>query len=539
MEYKITASDKYLKIPVWAGRQEESLEIFIAGEKRFEFRVPLCGDEDGECDYYSYLNVNDAIGQTILFRGNFPQRFFEQICTSTERDERPIARPLLHYTAPRGWINDPNGLVYHDGVYQLYYQYNPMNTAWQNMSWGHAVSRDLLHFAYKGEVLYPDENGAAYSGCGLVNERGLLGLPKDALLFFYTAAGGNDPWSKDADFTQRLAYSTDGGETLVKVPEPVLKKIAMDSRDPKIFWHEETNAYVMVLWIQGNEFGIFRSENLKDWAESSRIVLKDAWECPDLFPLALDGKNIWVFMSADGFYFLGDFDGYTFHTDGVQRRAYMTGLPYAAQTYSGTGDRVIAVPWLRTHNTGKLYTGMMGLPRELGLVRRGSEILLTLLPVREYEQAKQSYPLEEQALDGQPLNERPLDGQPLDERPLDGQPLNERPLEEQTGKEQAAYLAEEAAAEIALRPCEGEVITIRFFSHEMQIRENVIFYRTERTVIPEGIEDIHILIDRGILEIYANSGTRNVYYETDLDDLKGKIAIRGCQNQAKLFIWRP
>ena len=111
---------------------------------------------------------------------------------------------------------------------------------------------------------------------------------------------------------------------------------------------------------------------------------------PDLFRLACGDESIWVFTSADGFYYLGQFDGYKFRTDGVQHRAYITNLPYAAQTYSGVEDRVISVPWLRTHNAGKLYTGMMGLRRELSLVKRNGKILLSLLPVREYEETKET-----------------------------------------------------------------------------------------------------------------------------------------------------
>ena len=144
----------------------------------------------------------------------------------------------------------------------------------------------------------------------------------------------------------------------------------------------------MVLWLEGNEFGIFRSENLKDWKMTDSFILDEAWECPDLFKLDCEGTPVWVFTSADGFYYFGDFDGYSFSTDGVQRKAYMTRLPYAAQTYSNTPGRVISIPWLRTRNVGKLYTGMMGIPRELSAVKRNGEKLLSLVPVREYNENK-------------------------------------------------------------------------------------------------------------------------------------------------------
>ncbi len=505
MEYNMEVKQKYLGIPVYAEEQEEMLEIFDGEEKLFEFQVPVCKDgTDRKCDYYSYLNVSRYGGRRLSLRGNFPEAFFGEFCQTDSDMQEPLARPLIHFTAQRGWINDPNGLVYHNGRYHLFFQYNPMNTRWQNMSWGHAVGEDLLHFRQVEDALYPDEHGTVYSGCGIVNERGLLGLPEDALLFYYSAAGGMNQWSKGKEFTQRIAYSTDEGETLVKLPEEAIGVIEQDTRDPKIFWHEETKAYIMALWICENKFGFFRSENLKDWKMTDSIVLKEAWECPDLFCLECEGEPIWVFMSADGFYYLGQFDGYKYRTDGVQRKAYITNLPYAAQTYSGIEDRVISVPWLRTHNAGKLYTGMMGIPRELGLVKRGKDILLSLLPVREYEETKETAAEFTLGEDGFCLE-----------------------------------TDEDAVTEIVLDLTENKNISMRFYNQELSIRDRMIFCREERTSLPEAIEDIHILIDRGVLEIYANNGTLNVYYETDSDVLCGKIEIKGGKGKGRICTWKP
>lgn len=389
-------------------------------------------------------------------------------------------------------------------MYHLYFQYNPMNTQWQNMTWGHATGRDLLHFGQMDNVMYPDKDGTIYSGCGLVNERGLLGLPKDALLFFYTAAGDMNHWSKGKAFVQKIACSTDGGATVTKLPEPAIGVLGQDSRDPKIFWHEDTQAYVMVLWIRENEFGIFRSENLKDWVQSDSFTLEGGWECPDLFRLSCEGKPVWVFTSADGFYWLGEFDGYHFRTDGVRKNAYVTRFPYAAQTYSGVEGRVISVPWLRTANAGRPYTGMMGLPRELGLVRQGDELLLTMVPVREYENTKKA---EREFIWG----------------------------EEAFSMENQ----EESVVEIEMRPQESGRISVHFFGQELDIRGKVIFYKGERTILPESLEDIHIIVDREILEIHINGGIRNIYYETNLDELRGEIKIEGGQGTGKIFVWRP
>ena len=188
----------------------------------------------------------------------------------------------------------------------------------------------------------------------------------------------------------------------------------------------------------------------------------------------------------------------------MQHRAYITNLPYAAQTYSGVEDRVISVPWLRTHNAGKLYTGMMGLGRELSLVKRNGKILLSLLPVREYEETKET--AAEFALGD--------DGFVLE-------------------------MERDAVTEIILEPTDAKSISMQFFGQEMAIRDKMIFCGEERTPLPEKIEDIHILIDRGILEIYANHGTMNVYYETDLDVLCGKIVIKGGKGTGRICTWKP
>ena len=158
----------------------------------------------------------------------------------------PEERPCYHVTGGSGWINDPNGLIYSEGKYHLYFQHNPVDVNWGNMSWGHAESTDLLHWVQKEDVMFPDENGTMFSGCAILNERGLLGLPKDTPVFFYTVAGSASEWSKGKKFVQRIAYSTDQGETLTKIEENVLEHIEADNRDPKVYWHEEKQLYYMV-----------------------------------------------------------------------------------------------------------------------------------------------------------------------------------------------------------------------------------------------------------------------------------------------------
>lgn len=291
--------------------------------------------------------------------------------------------PLIHFAPEFGWINDPNGLVVHDGIYELYYQCNPQGIEWGNMTWGHARSTDLIHWEECEPVLRPDENEMMYSGCGLRNEREALHFPGDALIFYYTAAYHNWIDPSKTRFTIRLAYSLDGGNTLIKTGEPVLESLYPDNRDPKVFWHEESGAYIMVLWLHNNDFGIFRSEDMEQFTLSQRLTLPGGYECPDLFALPVihertgeSAEKKWVFWTADGTYFVGSFDGYRFVSEQPGRKANsMNSLPYAAQTFSGT-EEILSISWLCTKCVGLRTTGAMSLPRVLSLVRDGESYLL-------------------------------------------------------------------------------------------------------------------------------------------------------------------
>ncbi len=382
---------EYLYIPICPGREERRLEIFLRGEeeeaqKIYEFMVPVDGDASGEyvCDFYAEIPVRQYRGRELLLCGDFPPAFEEAILLSEKRQVVSGERPVIHFTAGSGWTNDPNGLIYADGVYHLYFQYNPFNTIWNNMSWGHAVSGDLLHWRQEDTVLFPDGSGTVFSGCAIPNDRELLGLPKEALLFFYTAAGGSNAWSRGAEFTQKIAYSLDGGSTLSKMEKPCLPTVCRENRDPKVYWHEESQAYVMALWLEENDFGIFRSRDLAHWEQSDRLTLEGAWECPDLLRLSGEnGESCWFFWTADGFCFPGEFDGYCFRPYGGRQQAYVNRIPYAAQTYSGVADRVISIPWLRMENDGRAFTGTCGIPVELGCKRTQEGYALTQRPVRE------------------------------------------------------------------------------------------------------------------------------------------------------------
>lgn len=142
--------------------------------------------------------------------------------------------------------------------------------------------------------MFPDENGTMFSGCAILNERGLLGLPKDTPVFFYTVAGSASEWSKGKKFVQRIAYSTDQGETLTKIEENVLEHIEADNRDPKVYWHEEKQLYYMVLYLDKNDYAIFNSSDLKNWVMTQKLTIPGAWGMPG-FP-GDSGRRRWKEM---------------------------------------------------------------------------------------------------------------------------------------------------------------------------------------------------------------------------------------------------
>ena len=418
--------------------------------------------------------------------------------------------PKAHFTPQTGWMNDPNGLVYHDGSYELYYQYNPYGVEWNHISWGHAQSTDLLHWENLPVTLTPDEDGYMFSGCGIRNDQGLLGLPTDALLFFYTAAGHMSPESAGKGFQIMLAVSTDGGKTLQKTGRVVLASPAWENRDPKVFWHEESKAYILVLYLHGQDFGIFRSENLEHFELTDRISLEGGYECPDLYPLQVEDsvEKKWVFWSADGSYYVGDFDGYHFKQTQGRRYAYGTRHPlaYAAQTWSGVpGERVLGVSWIKSVNVAGVYSGAYTIPRELGLVHG-------MFPVDEEEKPQEQYLLTSRI----PAEiEAKFTQTGMLEHAGDSLDVKDGMLR--------FSMENVKAFELVLEGEEAEVLRISYSSN----RGNLIFsYGISGGF--EGIgkeaKDLEILYDRGILEISANH--HMLYKVTDFTELRNRPVSR-------------
>lgn len=389
MKKQLEIKQQYLLIPVKMDQPVTTVTFWQDENKIYEFEIPAAQfGEEYTYDFQSALPVKNWIGKQIIIEGDVPVSFMEAIVQAEEEPKSSDRKPLLHLAANTGWINDPCGLLYDKGIYHLYFQHNPFGTEWGNMSWGHAVSKDLLHWEQQEEALWPDEDGTIFTGSALINQQGLFGLSDEAQLYIYTSAGNSSKWSAGKKFVQKLAWSTDGGCTLNKVPGYILDHIEADNRDMKVYWHEEKQVYFAVMYLDKNDYAILNSPDLKNWTITQKLDLSPAWECPNLFQLKTeDDKTKWVFWTADGFYFIGDFDGSVFTYDETGKCAYRSMLPYAAQTFNGT-DRVISIPWMRTNNPGKVRRGMMGIPRQLTLAVQDGEYILRQKLVNEYEQNK-------------------------------------------------------------------------------------------------------------------------------------------------------
>lgn len=321
-------------------------------------------------------------------------------------------RPQYHFSPMEHWMNDPNGLVFHEGTYHLFYQYYPSDIVWGPMHWGHAVSKDLVYWEHKPIALYPDQHGYIFSGSAVVDHGNTSGFgigdtaPLVAVFTYHNAdmeqAGRNDYQ------TQGIAYSTDGGETWIKYQgNPVLPNTEgiKDFRDPKVFWHEASAQWIMVL-VAGDHARIYRSPDLKAWEYLSDFGREQGahggvWECPDLFPLKVngDGPEKWVLLisinpgapngGSGTQYFIGDFDGTTFRSSQKEARWLDWGTDnYAGVTYNNvpSGDRLF-IGWMSNWDYAnstptETWRSAMTLPRNLSLRQLGDTKYLVNYPVR-------------------------------------------------------------------------------------------------------------------------------------------------------------
>jgi fructan beta-fructosidase len=394
---ELTAERRYLHLPIKNGAPPHRLTVSVDGKPERAFDIELA---EGEPEWWAFLDVSEWKGKPLVLSLDRLREGSHALDNIQSSDQLPGAselyreslRPQFHFSARRGWLNDPNGLVFNNGKYHLFFQHNPYGWNWGNMHWGHATSKDLVHWTEGPIAIYPDELGTAFSGSAVVDSKNTAGFKKGAqspLVCIYTAAGGK--------FTQCLSYSNDGGDTWTKFDgNPVLDQIVHGNRDPKVFWHEPSERWIMALYLDKSDFALFASTDLKRWEKLSDVQLPGTIECPELFELELAGKpeeKFWIFYGANGGYLIGQFDGKQFASTSGPHPLHHGNCFYASQTYTNIpkkDGRRILIPWGQVALPGMPFNQMMGLPVVLTLHSTPAGPRVFVNPIRELERLRTS-----------------------------------------------------------------------------------------------------------------------------------------------------
>lgn len=382
---KLHIEHHWLHFPVKQGEPKRRVRVTVGGQVVREFEIELA---TGKPDWWAPLDVSRWQGKSVVVQApEFPGAM-QALETISQEDElratEPLyherLRPQIHFSPRRGWNNDPNGLVYADGQYHLFFQHNPYGTGWGNMHWGHAVSADLVQWKELPIALYPAKFGDwAFSGSAVVDRNNTSGWKQgtgDLIVAAYTSTGRGEC----------MVYSNDGGLSWTEYDKnPVIKH---KGRDPRLIWHAPTRQWVMALYDEHDAkkwIAFYTSPDLKTWTFQSRI--DGFYECPDLFELPLNGdprQRKWVLTAADSNYMVGTFDGRTFTPETPILKGSQGAGFYAAQTFIGDPQqRVIQMGWLRAPSPQMPFNQAMSLPLELGLVGTSTGPRLTWSPVKE------------------------------------------------------------------------------------------------------------------------------------------------------------
>lgn len=405
---------KFLLLPVQENAPEGKVNIIVNNEFQLEQNINIRLARE-KVDYYVPLDLSAYQGKSVSVDvTGMPASSlcWKEIKLSDTFDSsnRETYRPVYHHTPVYGWMNDPNGMFYKDGVYHLYFQYNPYGSMWANMTWGHSTSTDLTHWTYEGTAIVPDAWGAIFSGSCVVDKDNTAGFGKGAVVAFYTSAKST-PWGDIQ--SQSMAYSLDNGKTFIKYEHnPILTSTERDFRDPKVFWYAPGKHWVMMLAV-GQEMQIYSSGNLKEWKkESSFGAMQGAhggvWECPDLVEVAVEGskEKKWVlicnlnpggpFGGSAAQYFVGSFDGKKFVNESPTQTKWLDWGKdnYATVTWSNApAGRCIALGWMSNWQYANnvpttQYRSANTLARDLTLYRAGGELYLKSKPSPEIKKAR-------------------------------------------------------------------------------------------------------------------------------------------------------
>ena len=410
---------KYLLIPVQENAEMANVKVIADNKQVKTINIKLANNH---IDYLVPLDLQEFAGEKSLaldihvngtYRtdggiasfGCWKKMQFSDIYDISNREQY---RPIYHHTPAYGWMNDPNGMFYKDGIWHLYFQHNPFGSQWENMTWGHSTSTDLVHWTFEGDPVQPDVWGAIFSGSAVVDKENTAGFGKDAVVALYTSAAESQ--------IESMAYSTDNGKTFTKYEgNPVITSNVPDFRDPHMFWNEDIKKWNMIL-AAGQHMEIYTSDNLKEWKLESSFGAEygnhgGVWECPDLMKMKVKGtdKEKWMlicninpggpFGGSATQYFIGDFDGYKFVCDTkpeVTKWMDYGKDHYATVTFDNAPDgRHVAIAWMSNWQYANLvptkqYRSCNSIPRDLGLFEYDGDIYCSVLPSPEMTAARKT-----------------------------------------------------------------------------------------------------------------------------------------------------
>ena len=412
---RINTNNRYLLIPVQERAEMAHVRVVKNNQLAQTFNVRLAVDK---IDYFVPLDLNAVSGEAVLqvkvpAQQHVNKAFKDYSCWTSMKysdtfDSRNVEkfRPAYHHSPVYGWMNDPNGLFYKDGVWHLYYQWNPYGSQWENMTWGHSTSTDGLHWTPQPTAIEADALGAIFSGCCVVDKNNTAGFGNGAIVAYYTSAGARQ--------TQSMAYSVDGGQTFTKYAgNPVIVSDVPDFRDPHIFWNEEAGFWNMVL-ASGQEMSIYSSKDLKQWKHESNFGLtygnhSGVWECPDLMKLPVDGtgEQKWMlicninpggpFGGSATQYFIGQFDGHQFVCEDQPEETKWMDYGkdhYATVTFDNAPDgRRVAIAWMSNWQYANQVPTMQfrstnSILRDLSLYQYEGETYCAVRPAKEMDAAR-------------------------------------------------------------------------------------------------------------------------------------------------------
>ena len=406
---KLETGKKYLLLPVQESQENAHIRVIKNNQLIKTLNCQLAVDK---VDYFVPYEIGEGELFDISFNGN-PRSVgdirsftcWQKMTYADKFDDKNTEkhRPIYHQTPKWGWMNDPNGMFYKDGVWHLYFQYNPYGSKWENMSWGHSTSTDLVNWKHEPLALFGDGLGTIFSGSCVLDKNNTAGYGDSTVVAFYTSAGPSQ--------TQSMAYSTDGGKTFTKYENnPIITSPSRDFRDPHVFWNEEAGFWNMILAV-GQEMQIFSSTNLKDWKYESSFGEGygnhgGVWECPDLMKMKVAGtdKEKWMlicninpggpFGGSATQYFIGEFDGHKFTCEDEPSETKWMDYGkdhYATVTFSNAPEgRNVAIAWMSNWQYAnqvptKQYRSANSIARDLGLFEYNGETYCSVRPAKEMD----------------------------------------------------------------------------------------------------------------------------------------------------------